>query len=129
MFFIMLSINRIKSKVNCLLYMLYIRLRLIVFNVLFNNISVISWRSVLLVEEVGVPEENHRPVASHWQTWSHNLVSNIPHNASSDLTLIECVGTTIRSWPRRPKHILTYVICIISCNIQICKILISTLLK
>jgi hypothetical protein len=22
--------------------------------------------SVLLVEETGVPEENHRPVASHW---------------------------------------------------------------
>jgi hypothetical protein len=26
------------------------------FNATFNNISVISWRSVLLVEEVGVPE-------------------------------------------------------------------------
>jgi hypothetical protein len=38
-----------------------------VFNATFNNISVISWRSVLLVEETGVPEENHRPVASHWQ--------------------------------------------------------------
>ena len=35
-----------------------------VFNVTFNNISVISWRSVLLVEETGVPKENHRPVAS-----------------------------------------------------------------
>ena len=30
----------------------------------FNNISVISWLSVLLVEETGVPWENHRPVAS-----------------------------------------------------------------
>ena len=27
-----------------------------VFNATFNNISVISWRSVLLVEETGVPE-------------------------------------------------------------------------
>jgi hypothetical protein len=26
---------------------------------LINNISVISWRSVLLVEETGVPRENH----------------------------------------------------------------------
>jgi len=26
----------------------------------FNNISVTSWRSVLLVEETGVPGENHR---------------------------------------------------------------------
>ena len=27
-----------------------------------NNISDIRWRSVLLVEETGVPGENHRPV-------------------------------------------------------------------
>ena len=37
------------------------------FNDTFNYISVISWRSVLLVEETGVPGENPRPVASHWQ--------------------------------------------------------------
>jgi len=30
------------------------------FNATFNNISVISWGSVLLVEESGVPGENHR---------------------------------------------------------------------
>jgi hypothetical protein len=29
---------------------------LMVFNATFNNISVISWRSVLLVEETGGPE-------------------------------------------------------------------------
>ena len=34
------------------------------FNALFNNMSAISWRSVLLVEETGVPRENHRPVAN-----------------------------------------------------------------
>jgi hypothetical protein len=36
-----------------------------VFNATFNNISVILWQSVLLVEETGEPGENHRPVASH----------------------------------------------------------------
>ena len=36
-----------------------------VFNATFNNISVISWWSVLLVEETRVPGDNHRPVASH----------------------------------------------------------------
>jgi hypothetical protein len=36
-----------------------------VFNATFNNISGISWRSVLLVEEIGIPGETHRPVASH----------------------------------------------------------------
>jgi hypothetical protein len=33
-------------------------------------------QSVLLVEETGVPGENHQPVASHWQTLSHNVVSS-----------------------------------------------------
>jgi len=36
-------------------------IRFVVFNAHFNNISVISWPSVLLVEETGVPGENHRP--------------------------------------------------------------------
>ena len=31
----------------------------IVFNATFNNISVILWRSVLLVEETGIFEENY----------------------------------------------------------------------
>jgi hypothetical protein len=35
--------------------------RVIVFKSTFNNISVISWQSVLLVEETRVPGENHRP--------------------------------------------------------------------
>jgi len=34
------------------------------FNATFNNISVISWKPVLLVEETGIPEENNRPVVS-----------------------------------------------------------------
>ena len=44
-----------------------------VFNITFNIISVISWQSVLLVDETGVPRENHRPVASHRQTLSQNV--------------------------------------------------------
>ena len=46
-----------------------------VSNATFNNISVISWCSVLLLEETGVPGESHRPTVSHWQTLSHNAVS------------------------------------------------------
>jgi len=38
---------------------------LMVFNATFNNISAISWWSVLFVEETGGPGENHTPVASH----------------------------------------------------------------
>jgi len=36
-----------------------------VFDATFNNISIISWQLVLLVEETGGPGENHRPVTSH----------------------------------------------------------------
>jgi len=51
-----------------------------VFNTTFNNISAISWRSVILVGETGVPGENHRPVPSHWQKLSHNVVSSTAHH-------------------------------------------------
>jgi len=44
------------------------------FSATFNNILVILWQTVLLVEETGVHRENHRSVASHWQTLSHNIV-------------------------------------------------------
>ena len=41
------------------------------------NISVISWQSILLMEEAEVPGENHWPAVSHWQTLlSHNVVSS-----------------------------------------------------
>jgi hypothetical protein len=48
------------------------------YNASFNNISAISWRLVLLVEKTGVPLENNLPVAIHWQTLSHNVVSSTP---------------------------------------------------
>jgi len=36
-----------------------------VFNVTLDNISVISWRSVLLMEETGVPGVNYQLAISH----------------------------------------------------------------
>ena len=48
----------------------------VVFNATFNNISVLSWQSVLMVEETRVPGDTHRPAASHWPTLSHNIVSS-----------------------------------------------------
>ena len=47
-----------------------LRFRFMVFNVIFNN------NTVLFVEEIRVPEENHCPAASHWQALSHNVVSS-----------------------------------------------------
>jgi len=43
-------------------FLMWVWVGFMVFNTTFDNISVISWRSVLLVEEIG---ENHRHVASH----------------------------------------------------------------
>jgi len=63
-----------------------------VFYATFNNISVLSWESVLLVEKTGV---NHIPVTIHWHTLSHNVISSTPrqsgirtHNISGDSHLI-----------------------------------------
>jgi hypothetical protein len=42
-----------------------IGVRVMVFNATFNNISDISWWSVLLLEEIGVAGVNHRPVTKH----------------------------------------------------------------
>ena len=43
-------------------------------------------------EETGGPGENHRPVASHWQTLSHNVIH---------LVLIEIRTHNIRHWLHR----------------------------
>ena len=54
------------------------RVKITIFNATFSNISVMPWWSALLVEETRVPGENHRPVASQWQSVSHNFVLKTP---------------------------------------------------
>ena len=59
-----------------------------VLNTTFNNILVISWRSVLLVDETKVPGKKHWSVANHWQTLSNKVVSSTPrHEQDSDSQL------------------------------------------
>ena len=65
-----------------------------VFNTTFNNISVISWHPVLLVEETAVPGEIHWPVASHWQTLLHNAVCTLP-GVGFELTTLVVIGTDL----------------------------------
>ena len=89
-------------------YMNYRGVRIMVFNATFNNILVISWQLVLLVEETGVPRENHWPAESHWQTFWQNVVYWV-HLAWTGFTLTtlvvigtDCIGCyksndTIRS--------------------------------
>jgi hypothetical protein len=53
---------------------------------------------VLLVEETGVPRENHWPAVSHWQTLSHNVVSSTPRLSGFEITILvvmctDCIGS------------------------------------
>ena len=66
----------------------------IVFNAAFRNMSVISWRSVLLLDESGIPRENHRPDASEWQNLLHNVLSSTPrHGAGFKHTTLVAICT------------------------------------
>ena len=84
----------------------YLWFGFMLLNTTFNNIS---WWSVLLVEETGWPRENPRPLASHWQTLSHNvlhltLIEIRTYNISGDrhwFAQVVVYPTTIRS--RLPK--------------------------
>ena len=72
------------------------------FNVTVNNISVISWLSVLLVEETGVPGKKHQPVASHWQILSYNVGSSTHrHEQGSNSQLALFTQVVVRSRPQR----------------------------
>jgi hypothetical protein len=64
----------------------------VVFYATFNNISAISWWSVLFMEETGGPGENHRPVATHLQTLSHDVVSSAPRHAKSEIRTRNVIG-------------------------------------
>jgi len=80
-FFIVLFLSQIIKISQQDLYMSIITdlgVRVKVFNATFNNISVISWQSVLLVEETVVHRKNHRSVTSHCQTLPHHVVSSTP---------------------------------------------------
>ena len=75
------------------------RIRVKVFSATFNNISVISWWSVLLVEETG---ENHRPVESHWQGLSQCCIKYTSPWATvlmySILSIYKCFWNIFRSY-------------------------------
>jgi hypothetical protein len=69
-----------------------------VFNARFNNISVMSWRSVLLVGEVGVPGENYQPIPQ-----VHNIMLHRVHLTMGGHACIVAVSV---SWSDQIKFLL-----------------------
>jgi hypothetical protein len=70
--------NQLFTLIKKTLFFSCYKRRVMVFNSTFNNISVLSWQSILFVEETGVPGKN--PATSHCQTLSHKVVSSTPHH-------------------------------------------------
>ena len=107
-FYLQFSITTVHADLQVMneLFAWFGLVRFMVFNTTFNNILAIWYRSVLLVEETGVPIENHRPVESHYQTLSQNVVLITPTMSGFEFTTLVVViaqvvvnPTTIRSRP------------------------------
>ena len=57
----------------------------------FNNISVISWRSTVLVEKTG---ENYRPVVNPWQTLFRKVVHWSRFELTTSVVIVtDCIGS------------------------------------
>jgi hypothetical protein len=74
------------------LFDIMVKVRVIVFNATFNNMSVISRQSVLLVEETGVPREKHQPSLSDFTTWCAYFSC---HGFETNLNSLSSVKTKI----------------------------------
>ena len=68
-----------------------VRVRIMVFNSNFSNISVISWRSVLLVEETEVPGKN--PPTCRKSLTNFIILCCIEYTSGFELTTLVVVGT------------------------------------
>ena len=97
--------------------------RVIVLNATFNNISAISWRPVLLVEETGVLGENHRPTSSHWQIY-HIMMYRVHFAwAGFKLTTLVVIGTDCISSYKWSYHTVTTTTAHIEMyNIDMCEL-------
>jgi hypothetical protein len=77
--------------------------RVMVFNATFNNISGISWWSVLLVGNTGVREENQ----SHCQTLTHNVVSSTPRLSRIRVYNFSVIGADCKGSCKPNYHTIT----------------------
>ena len=80
-----------------------------------------------MVEETGVPWENHRPVACHWQTLSHDVVSSISRHDrdlnSTTLVLIgnDCIGSCKSNYDKTTTTTIpnkNLVLCLLNMSVK-----------
>jgi hypothetical protein len=70
-----------------------------VFKTTFNNISAISWQSVLLVEETEVPGENRRPCDETFQVYMIDILCVcIYENIKTHKILSDCCLTPVEQF-------------------------------
>jgi hypothetical protein len=91
---------------NLCLHTILLCVCLMVFNATFNNISVISWRSVLLVEETGGPRENHRPQVQVTNKLYHIMLYTSPWSIF-ELTTSVVIGTDCIGSCKSNYHTIT----------------------
>ena len=89
---------------------LRVEIRVMVFNATFNNISVLSWRSVLMVKETRIPRENHQPAAVPQiiDKLYHIMLYRVhPTWAEFQLTTIVVLGTDCTGSYKSNYHTIT----------------------
>ena len=78
-----------------------------VFNATFYHISAISWQSVLLVEETGVPGENQGGLL---QTSFTSLLKYLEIMIKQTLILCDNTGLTVLNYTTKVLHTLYHYI-------------------
>jgi hypothetical protein len=81
------------------------RFRFMVFNTTFNNISVILWRSILLMEKNRVPGENHRPVTD--KLYHKCCIEYTLQWTRFELTTLVVIGTDCTGSCKSNYHTIT----------------------
>jgi len=80
-----------------------------VFNTTFNNISVISWLSVLLVKETGVHGDNHRPMTEYQVIYRQKQPKGFFMSLKELLPFLTNISSYILMRVYQDLHIVTVV--------------------